>query len=60
MSELKPCPFCGEPPDYFRNKAGAEFVVCGNYECHRDQRRLGGMTPEAWNRRTPEAGDRHE
>ncbi len=29
--QLKPCPFCGELPDYFYD--GALMVFCGNKDC---------------------------
>lgn len=55
MSELKPCPFCGEEPEIFDFKDGRFVVQCSNPDCdvypytsiHRDR----ADAIAAWNQR---------
>ena len=43
--ELKPCPFCGEPP------FDMGFVACATMDCAMYNVR---MLPSAWNKRAPD------
>ena len=55
MTELKPCPFCGEPPELFSFKDGRYLVNCVNPDCdvypYTRIHDSAEAAAEAWNRR---------
>jgi len=44
--ELKPCPFCGEPPKIY---VGSDFIACVNPYCQATTVLCDGI--ESWNKR---------
>lgn len=57
MSELLPCPWCGETPRSTNTNAGWD-VVCGNTDCPVEPEAVAfsqAAAEAAWNTRTPPA-----
>ena len=60
MSELKPCPFCGEQPFLGHEETGLYgssilyYVICPSCGIRTQKDRMVGIVIRAWNRR---AGD---
>lgn len=53
MSEIKPCPFCGRPADYWQDRQyqDSHVIECSNCGAHRRSEYGYDAVLEAWNRR---------
>ena len=55
MTDLKPCPFCGNPPARLVSLDGKKYISCLNYKCPCQPEtaayKAKGAAARAWNRR---------
>ena len=56
MSNLKPCPFCGQTPSIYQNEVTKMWIIrCTNEKCrimpHTDYHKTKGVIVREWNRR---------